>query len=58
MDHKTLSRKLTIEQTTRISKTSEDKLKYRRLTTSDYNLSISKLFLQYTVKVANGFIVI
>ena len=29
MDHKTLSRKLTIEQTTRISKTSEDKLKYR-----------------------------
>ena len=29
MDHKTLSRKLTIEQTTRISKTSEKKLKYR-----------------------------
>jgi hypothetical protein len=29
MDHKTLSRKLTIEQTTRISKTSEGKLKYR-----------------------------
>ena len=29
MDHKTLSRKLTIEQTTRIPKTSEDKLKYR-----------------------------
>ena len=29
MDHKTLSRKLTIEQTTRISMTSEDKLKYR-----------------------------
>ena len=29
MDHTTLSRKLTIEQTTRISKTSEDKLKYR-----------------------------
>ena len=29
MDHKILNRKLTIEQTTRISKTSEDKLKYR-----------------------------
>jgi hypothetical protein len=29
-----------------------------RLTTSDYNLGISKLFLQYTIKVANGFIVI
>ena len=29
MDHTTLSRKLTIEQTTRISKTSEKKLKYR-----------------------------
>jgi hypothetical protein len=29
-----------------------------RLTTSDYNLGISKLFLQYTVKVAYGFIVI
>ena len=28
MDHETPSRKLTIEQTTRISKTSEDKLKY------------------------------
>jgi hypothetical protein len=28
MDHKTLSRKLTIEQATRISKTSEKKLKY------------------------------
>jgi hypothetical protein len=25
---------------------------------SDYNLGISKLFLQYTAKVANGFIVI
>ena len=25
-----------------------------RLTTSDYNFVISKLFLQYTVKVANG----
>jgi len=29
MDHKTLSRKLTIEQTTRISMTSEDELSYR-----------------------------
>jgi hypothetical protein len=27
-----------------------------RLTTSDYNLGISKLFLQYTIKVTNGFI--
>ena len=29
-----------------------------RLTTSDYNLGISKLFLHYTIKVANGFILI
>ena len=29
---------------------------FLRLATSDYNFGISKLFLQYTVKVGNGFI--